>query len=140
MNGQKVYKDSTVKTVPCPVAGITVGEAFEQGGHFGFSQETVAAADAEGKLITMDCSGIFRVTAEATADISHGSAIYFNSAAIGDAPKFGDGAGRFIGYAYAHTLGVILEAGDEGEIMVDVQICPKTTRAEAIEDAGGADA
>jgi len=148
MNGTKVFKTGSVLTLPVPAGGVTVGQALEIGGHFGFSQATVKAEDVdETSIFTLDLSGVFEVEASATAAINIGDAIYFNALAGAGQPKFGDSAGRLVGYAtYDTRPGApevdepLVAAGQKGLLLVNVQIFPKTTRAEAIEDAGGADA
>lgn len=137
MNGTKFKLDGRMLTLPVPAAGVTVGQALEIGGFFGFSQATIKAEDAEGEFFTLDPEGIFYCETEATGDISIGDAIYFDAAAD---PQFSNSAGRLVGYAYSETDELVLEDGETDTVLVKIFPMPKTTRAEAIEDAGGADA
>jgi predicted RecA/RadA family phage recombinase len=133
MNGTKVYKNNSVITLPVPAEGITVGQPIAIGGFFGFSQLTCSAENAEGELFTLDRTGVFAVEVKATStDIGIGDDVYFDDNAT---PKFGNASGRLIGYAMGEV-----EAGETKVIQVSVEILPVTTKAEAIEDAGGADA
>lgn len=137
----KRYRDNQLLTKFAPVGGTVVGKPLAIGSDFGFACETVA----EGEIFTLDTSGVFEVEAEAVGVINDGSPVYF-TAGRADAEFHNDPAsGRLVGTAQLDVVAgksanPVMAAGETGTILVSVLPYANTTAAEAVENAGGADA
>lgn len=127
----KKYDKASPVQLPAPVGGVVAGNFYLIGGLFGMAMATVAA----GILFALDREGVHTVpvAAQAGTQCAVGDPIYFKT---GTGFTCTSGAGAYlVGYA----LGII-DAGDTDEIDVAISPMSLTTSAEAIEDAGGADA
>lgn len=129
----KAFNHSTRVPMTAPVGGVIGGKFYKFGALFGCA---VASAPA-GKLFTLDRDGIWTVKVEAVAaDIAPGDQIFW-LAGRADSEFSNESA------AGAVLVGVALgdvETGDTTAIDVVISPMPLTTSAEALEDAGGADA
>lgn len=129
----KAFDHSTRVYLTAPVGGVIGGKFYKFGALFGCA---VASAPA-GKQFTLDRDGIWTVKVEAVAaDIAPGDQIFW-LAGRADAEFSNESAAGAILVGVA--LGTV-QTGDTNEIDVVISPFPLTISAEALEDAGGADA
>ena len=133
----KSYDTASRVTLPAPAGGVKSGNFYRFGALFGCA----VASAPEGRPFTLDREGIWNVQVFNVEGVSIGDPIYFIDDAADGEPQF-TSIGDPALVDGTHLVGVAVEAA-EGEVTkVDVAISPMplTIAAEAVEDAGGADA
>ncbi len=131
----KVYQSSQRVYAIAPAGGVKGGDAVRYGGIFGFAVTDAAA----GEQYTLDCEGQWGVKMEAVgAPISFGDAVYFEAnRADAQFSNEATAGATLVGYSTRFTP---IAAGEVGDGLLCISPMPRTTAAEAIENAGGADA